>query len=143
MERAVVDPGELKSGLISSGSSGERLLVAWTEGAFEIVVSPKLLEELDQELTRPQMRRFFPASRARGFIEQLRSNGIYLQDPEPDPGAAPRGHPGAGRDYLVALAKVSEASFLVSSDPYLTGLADVSPPVITPGEFLEKLPQSE
>ncbi len=135
VQRAVLDPGELKSGLITSGSFGEKLLVAWTEGAFELVVSPKLLTELEQDLTRPQMRRFFPASRARGFIEQLRSKGIFLADPDPDPDLVSN----LGKGYLMTLAKVSEASFLVSSDPYLTGLSDVSPPIISPGEFLQKL----
>ncbi|MGH2770071.1 MAG: PIN domain-containing protein, partial [Actinomycetota bacterium] len=113
VERAVLDPGELKSGLISPGSFGEKLLVAWTEGAFELVVSPKLLGELDQELTRPQMRRFFPASRARGFIDQLRSKGVFLADPESDPDLASN----LGRQYLLALARTSGAGFLVSSDP--------------------------
>ncbi|MGH2709301.1 MAG: putative toxin-antitoxin system toxin component, PIN family, partial [Actinomycetota bacterium] len=122
VERAVLDPGELKSGLISPGSFGEKLLVAWTEGAFELVVSPKLLGELDQELTRPQMRRFFPASRARGFIDQLRSKGVFLADPESDPDLASN----LGRQYLLALARTSGAGFLVSSDPHLIGLSDVS-----------------
>lgn len=135
MQRAVLDPADLKSAFISSGSVAEELLVAWTEGAFELVVSPKLLDELEQDLSRPQMRRFFPASRARDLVGQLRSRGIFLEDPEPDPGLASN----EARGYLLALAKVSGADFLVSSDPRLTGLTDTSPPVITPGEFSQRL----
>lgn len=135
MERAVLDPGDLKTAFITADSFAERLLAAWTQGDFELVVCPRLLEELDQDLTKPQMRRFFPASRARAFIEQIRSNAILLEDPETDRGRASN----VEKEYLVALAKVSDSTYLVSSDPSLTGLNDVSPPVITPGEFLQKL----
>ncbi len=139
MERAVLDPGDLKTAFITPDSFAEKLLAVWTEGGFELVVCPKLLEELAQDLTRPQMRRFFPASRARGFIEQLRSNAMFLEDPEIDRNHASN----VEKEYLVALAKMSDSTYLVSSDPSLTGLDDVSPPVITPGEFLQKLTVGE
>ncbi|MGH2707466.1 MAG: hypothetical protein ACRDJK_04145, partial [Actinomycetota bacterium] len=64
-----------------------------------------------------------------------RSKGVFLADPESDPDLASN----LGRQYLLALARTSGAGFLVSSDPHLIGLGDVSPPIISPGEFLQKL----
>jgi uncharacterized protein len=45
--------------------------------------------------------------------------------------------PDPGDDYLVALAQKADAQYIVSGDAHLTELADPSPPVLTPLEFLE------
>lgn len=42
-------------------------------------------------------------------------------------------------DYLIALARVAGADYLVSGDRHLLDLADPDPPVLTPRQFLRLL----
>ena len=42
-------------------------------------------------------------------------------------------------DYLIALAESTEADYLVSGDPHLLNVFDVSIPIVNPREFLERL----
>lgn len=53
MRRVVVDPNVLISARLSPGGTPARLLTAWMEGQFELVVSPALLVELTGVLDRP------------------------------------------------------------------------------------------
>lgn len=55
----------------------------------------------------------------------------------PDPDITPSLTRDPKDDYLVALARSSEAHFLVSGDPHLTGLEDPRPPVLTPRAFFK------
>lgn len=56
----VLDPGVLISARISSGGAGApaELLRAWLDGAFDLAVSEKLLDELERILQRQKFRRY-------------------------------------------------------------------------------------
>lgn len=132
MIRVVIDPGVLIAALITPGGVPARIVRAWVEGAFELVVSPHLLDELTVTLLRPKFGRWVSADDAVVFVETLRLSGIVVDDPtnvEPlsrDP----------DDDYLVALARTAGASVLVSGDADLTSLALPDLPIVRPRRFL-------
>jgi predicted nucleic acid-binding protein len=56
--RAVLDPNVLVSAVISPAGPAGSILLAWSLGQFELVTSPKLLDELADVLARPKLRRW-------------------------------------------------------------------------------------
>jgi uncharacterized protein len=135
VRRVVLDPNVLISARLSPNGTPGRLLTAWIDGQFELVVSPKLLAELAGVLDRPKFRRWLTAEEACEYVGRLRTGAILIDDPSkvtlstPDP----------DDDYLVALAQKANADCLVSGDGDLTGLAEPQPSVLTPRAFLESL----
>ena len=136
MTRAVIDPNVLVSAFISQqGGSPDRIVRAWREGAFELVVSPHLIAELTDVLGRPKFSRQAAEGRAQAYIAAFAGDAILLDDPaDPEPVS-----PDSDDDYLIALARVANADVIVSGDPHLTQLTDLSPPVLTPRQFAEQL----
>jgi putative PIN family toxin of toxin-antitoxin system len=131
--RAVLDPNVLISALIAPAGTPATLVASWLSGWFELVVSDRLLGELERALTYPKLRRRVDAGRAASFLALLRHSVVVRPDrPEP-----PRRAPDADDDYLLALAEESRA-ILVSGDRLLIGLADRFP-VRTPRDFLDAL----
>lgn len=136
MTRAVLDPNVLVSAFISQrGGSPDRIVRAWREGAFELVVSPQLVAELTDVLSRPKFSLQAADGRAEAYIAGLVGDAIQIADP-PDPPAV---SPDRGDDYLVALARAARADVIVSGDSDLTQLVDPTPPVLTPQRFAEQL----
>jgi uncharacterized protein len=128
--RAVLDPNVLISALLSAGGAPANVLLAWLDGAFELIVSPLLLAELERALTYPIAKRI-DASEAAEFLGLLRRQADVVDDPT----AAPRLHsPDPGDDYLIALA-ASARAMIVSGDGHLLGMID-DLPVHSPADFL-------
>jgi uncharacterized protein len=134
MTRAVLDPGVLIAALISPRGAPAKLIALWLEGAFELVASPKLLEELRTVLLRAKFRRYTTETEARRYVEVFERLAIVVRDPEP----VPRVSKNRKDDYLVALAVASSAT-LVSGDPHLIELDQEQPLVRTPREFAETI----
>lgn len=134
--RAVLDPNFLVSALISQrGGAPDRIVRAWREGAFELVVSPALIAELTDVLARPKCARQAADGRAEAYVAAIAGDAMQIPDP-PDP---PPVSPDPGDDYLIALARAAHADVIVSGDRHLTELADPTPPVLTPRQFAEQL----
>jgi putative PIN family toxin of toxin-antitoxin system len=134
--RAVVDPGVLVSAFITQrGSAPDRIVRAWHEGAFELVVSAHLFSELAAVLARPKFAKQSGEGRAEAYISVLATGALFFDDP-PDP---PRVTRDPGDDYLVALARATGADCIVSGDPHLTELARPNPPVLSPRQFADRL----
>lgn len=132
--RAVLDPNVLISALLSPAGPPAQVVLAWDAGRFELIASPRLINELADVLARPKFRRWIDASDAVEFVSRVQEGALLEADPPPSPGLT--GDP--GDDYLVALAR-AEADYLVSGDSHLTGLAEPDPPVLTPRQFLDRL----
>jgi putative PIN family toxin of toxin-antitoxin system len=133
--RAVLDPNVLISALLAPSGTCAQLLVELSAGAFEIVMSPLLLEELRDALGRQRFRRYLTEAEADAYVGQLQSVSIFVEDPELTD------HPVSDDpddEYLIALAYSAGAAALVSGDPHLTQLRGVIP-VLTPREFLGAL----
>jgi putative PIN family toxin of toxin-antitoxin system len=136
LTRAVLDSNVLVSAFISQhGGAPDRIVRAWREGAFELVVSPQLNAELADVLARPKFARQAAEGRAEAYIAALAGDAIQIDDP---PNLPPMGSDRSD-DYLVALARAARADILVSGDSHLTELANAIPPVLTPRQFAEQL----
>ena len=136
MTRAVLDPNVLVSAFISPrGGAPDRIVRAWREGAFELVVSPKLIAELADVLNRPKFALQAAEGRAEAYIAALADDTVQIDDPSDPPSASPD----RGDDYLFALARAARADLIVSGDSHLTQLTGPTPPVLTPRQFAERL----
>jgi putative PIN family toxin of toxin-antitoxin system len=132
--RAVLDPNVLISAVLSRGGSPAEVLRRWRSGAYEVIVSAALLDELSRALAYPRVRRRVTAEEARTLLALLRREARLLDDPADPP---PLRSPDPGDDYLIALAAAAQA-VIVSGDRHLLGLAG-SAPVFSPTEFLALL----
>ena len=133
--RAVLDANVLVSAAISPAGPPRQILGAWIQERFELIASPALLAELVDVLARPKFRRFITTSVAAEFIDGLATDAIVVADP-PEP---PEVSPDPDDDYLIALARVAGADYLISGDRHLLDLTDPDPLVLTPRQFLDLL----
>lgn len=135
MPRAVVDPNVLISGLITPRGTSARILTELRGGAFDLVISPMLLAELDGVLRRPKFRAYVTVDEVEEFVATVRRAGALIEDPDP-PHEALSEDP--ADEYLITLARQARVDALVSGDPHLIRLK-TRIPVKTPREFLDSL----
>jgi len=133
--RVVLDPGVLVSAVLSqSGAPGEAL-DAWRDGAFDLVVSPLLLDELEEVLLGPRFSEYVIPDQVRAYVDALAVEGVAFDDPE-DP---PRVTRDRDDDYLFALAIAAHADFIVSGDKDVTSVPSPPCPVLALRAFLDRL----
>jgi uncharacterized protein len=133
--RVVFDPGVLISAVISPTGPPAEALDAWRDGEFDLVVSPKLLDELEDVLLRAKFRAYASPEQVTAYVEALAAEALAFDDPV-DP---PRVASDPDDDYLIALARAARADLLVSGDRHLTDLADPPVRIVTPRELLARL----
>ncbi len=120
-------------------------------GEFDLVVSPRLLHELQTVLAREKFRRYITYGEATEYVSWLHHGAQVVRDPVEK---IVRGAVEADPDdeYLVGLAGVLGGgdSYLVSVDRHLLDLPerivkdDEGPTlarILTPGEFLRQMEQ--
>jgi len=125
----------LVSAAISAAGPPRRVVGAWVDERFELVISPALLDELREVLERPKFRRFISLTVAREFVDGLADDALLIADPPALEGVSRD----PDDDYLIALARAAGADYLVSGDGDLLELQDPDPPVLTPRQFLDLL----
>ena len=135
--RAVLDVNVLVSAAISPRGAPARLLAAWRDGAFELVVSPLLLAQLRRALGYPKLARLVPPADADALVALLGRAAEVAADP-PGPPPVRTGDP--KDDYLVALA-AAERALIVSGDAHLTDLGGRLP-VRRPADFLAEIDEA-
>lgn len=108
---------------------------AWREGAFELVISPKLIAELVDVLGRPKFESQAGEGRAQAFVAALASDALWIEDPVDPPSILPD----PDDDYLLALATRAKAHAIVSGDSHLTEMDRPAISVMTPREFFALL----
>lgn len=128
--RAVLDPNVIISAVLSPSGSPAKVMRAWLDGAYELIVSPLLLEELERALGYPKLRARVTDAETQELLELLRRGGDVCDDPS---GPPPVRSPDPGDDYLIARAAATQA-LIVSGDRHLLGLSEV--PVYAPAAFL-------
>ncbi|HEY1451042.1 MAG TPA: putative toxin-antitoxin system toxin component, PIN family, partial [Solirubrobacteraceae bacterium] len=111
--RAVLDANVIISGVLSPEGAPARLLVAWREGAFELIVSPKLLAELDRAFAYPKLRSRVGSDQAQSLLDWLGHLASLVEDVD----EAPVRSVDPADDYLLALAGSGDA-LLVSGDKH-------------------------
>ena len=129
--RAVFDPNILISGLLSPRGAPAALLRAWLGGDFELVVSDRLLDELERALGYRKIRARVDDSDAAEFVALLRTAAVHAADPS----VVPKRSRDPGDDYLLALAE-SERAYLVTGDADLHVLA-AQFPILSANRFAE------
>jgi len=119
-------------------------------GEFDLVVSPRLLHELQAVLARERFRRYFTYEEATEYVSWLHHRAEVVRDPAED---VVRGAVEADPDdeYLVGLAgTLGGDSYLLSVDRHLLNLPDRAVKdgegrtlarILTPGEFLREIEQ--
>jgi hypothetical protein len=129
--RAVLDANLIISALLSPDGAPARVLVAWREGAFELIVSSHLLAELRRALSYPRLRERIDPRDASALLDWLTRLAAFAADT----GRAPVRSADAADDYLIAIAAGNDA-LLVSGDKHLLALAERLP-ILPPARFLE------
>jgi putative PIN family toxin of toxin-antitoxin system len=129
--RVVLDPNVIISALLSPDGSPARVFRSWIDGAYDLVVSERLLGELERALGYPKLRKRVTPEEAGELLRLLRLEADLRIDPAEAP---PVRSPDPDDDYLIALAVASQA-VIVSGDDHLLGIADGSP-VFSPAAFL-------
>lgn len=135
MNRVVLDLNVLVSARISPAGAPAAVLSAWVDGAFELVVSRQLLDDLEGVLSRAKFRPYLDGREAVDYVRVLRRWAVVAPEPDDVPSVTPDPED----DRLVALARSAGAAVLVSGDAHLQGLGGPGPVVKTPGEFLSAL----
>jgi predicted nucleic acid-binding protein len=119
-------------------------------GEFDLVVSPRLLHELQAVLARERFRRYFTYEEATEYVSWLHHGAEVVRDPAED---VVRGAVEADPDdeYLVGLAgTLGGDSYLLSVDRHLLDLPDRAVKdgegrtlarILTPGGFLREIEQ--
>jgi putative PIN family toxin of toxin-antitoxin system len=136
--RAVLDPNVIISAVLSPGGTPGRVFRLWFDGAYELVVSPMLLDELERALGYSKLRDRASADETQELLDTLARGGTAVQDPDRAPEIR---SPDPDDDYLIALASVSR-SVLISGDADLLGLSGQIP-VRSPAEFLRMIETPE
>ena len=133
--RAVLDPNVLIAGLLSRTGAPAQLMSRWLGGEFELVVSNRLLDELERAFTYPKLRSRLDEAETDAFLGLLRSGSAeHVEDSDASPSVGSRD---PDDDYLIALAATARAT-LVTGDADLLELAN-SIPVVSPRAFLDGL----
>ena len=135
MPRAVLDTNVLVSALISPSGASAQLLIELRSGGFELIVSPLLLAELREVLSRPKFRRYVSEAEIDAYAELIRREGLVVDDPLPS--SEPVGVD-PDDEYLIDLSRAGQVDALVTGDVHLLDLRDVLP-VCTPREFIDSL----
>ncbi len=132
--RAVLDPNVIVSAVLSRSGTPAMLLEAWLDGAYQLVVSPALLDELERVFGDPKIAKRVSPPEARELLDVLRLHAEFVDDPRGTPAVR---SPDPDDDYLICLAEAGTA-VIVSGDTELQSLADQIP-VCTPAAFLALL----
>ena len=132
--RALLDANVLVSALLSRTGAPARLVTLWLDAAFELVVCPALLIEVERVLAHPKLRARIEPADAERFVQLLSDLADMVPDPDRPP---PVRSADPGDDYLLAVAAREQVP-LVSGDNHLLALRERAP-VFSPREFLDRL----
>jgi putative PIN family toxin of toxin-antitoxin system len=137
--RVVIDPGVFISALIGSRGGAPDLVVrAFVADRIKVMASPHLLAELELVLRRPKLAAYVDERTAREFVERIRRHATIVDDPVEQP-AVTRDRKD---DYLVALARTERADAIISGDRDLVDAGLSDPPVWTPRQMADRLPEN-
>jgi uncharacterized protein len=132
VRRVVLDPGVLVSAPITPTGTPAMLLREVRSGGLQLIVSPRLMEELEEVLAREKFRRYVDPDTVRDYIGLLHRGALGAGDPDEQP---PLRCADPDDNYLIALAH-SQNAVLVSGDGHLLELACTGAPILSPADLL-------
>jgi len=129
LRRLVIDANTLVSGSISPrGESPPCLLYGDLAGArFELIVCPELLAEVGEALRKPYFLERIDESAVDDIVTGIAEAATVVDDPV-DFEAILRDR---DDDYLIALARQTDAEAIVTGDHDLLDHSDLTPPAIS------------
>ncbi len=137
--RVVADANVLVSAALgrSPDSPPVRIVQAALDGRIELVMSPALLAEMVDVLSRPRIRMRISAEDAQRFLGDVAAQALVFADPDDPPGVCRD----PDDDYLVALAAIASADVLVTGDDDLLAVEpdQIAVEVLTPRHLIERL----
>lgn len=131
-----MDTNVLVSGLMYPAGVPGRVVGAWLDGRYDLVLSVEQLGEIARVLDYPRIRKILKWDRSaiERFLKQL-----YLRSLTVDITGVTAEVPGdAGDAMILAAAIVADADHLVTGDADLLALRDRHP-ILTPSEFVGRL----
>jgi putative PIN family toxin of toxin-antitoxin system len=139
--RAVLDTNVIVSGTLIRGGNEDKLLRAWLRGAFELVLSPAILEEIGRVLTYDKLRRsrWMTDAEVVLLLETLAQEGVVVPGtPLVRASREPEG------DKLLAAAVQAHARHVVTGDKDLLELKVLRRVgIIKPAHFLRAIVRGE
>jgi putative PIN family toxin of toxin-antitoxin system len=129
--RVVLDASILVAFLLTRGRAVSAILDGWENGAFELLVSPPLLDEVRRTLEKPELRRRIRPEAAQALLEALEKDAVLIPGNLILQGATP-----APDDAIVLCAVEGNADSIVSRDLHLLGLGEYEGiPILDPTAF--------
>ena len=139
--RAVLDTNVVISATLIRGGNEDRILRAWQCGAFELVLSPQILDEMARALFYERIRKFrwMSEDEVLTLLQSLAGESVLA------PGkASVKASPDPEDDKFLAAAVEAQADYVVSGDKDLLDLkAYKGAHIVTPAQFLTILRPEE
>ena len=138
--KVVLDTNILFSGIARPGGTPGKIVSAWLEGQFDLVLSDALIEEFSRVMNYPKIRKLLAGSGVtdddlRDYVDIFRMKAILVKTDE----VLLAVKPADAKDIPVVAALVaSGAEFLVTGDKkHLLSLG--MPQIVTAADFLSRL----
>jgi putative PIN family toxin of toxin-antitoxin system len=134
--RVTLDTNVPGPGLIGDTSAAARLVQLWSDGAFVLIASAHILEELKRSFTDPYFAARVSSDRAAELVRLVETNAKMVELSVEVQGIAT--HP--EDDLVLATALSGEASVLCTRDKQLLKLrAYQEVEILSPGELLDRI----
>ena len=136
MRRITLDANVLAPGFTSHGSASSRLIDRWRSGAFALVLSEHVLQELARTLTDPYFASRLPHEEATAILTALSTNATVTELTIDVHGVAT--HP--EDDLVLSTALSGQATILCTRDKQLLRLRSYrTVAILSPGELMARL----
>jgi uncharacterized protein len=121
--KVIIDTNLWISFLIGKELANLKQLIV--ERAIQVVLCEQIIEEINLVTQRPKLQKYFPATKVQELLELLRIIGLWIEVTSEVSICRD-----AKDNYLLALAKDSQADFLITGDGDLLTLVDFEGPEI-------------
>jgi uncharacterized protein len=139
MLRVVLDTNIIVSSVLSKAGIPARVMDAWREMKFALVISPAIVAEVRATLDYPRIRKKYAVAgqEIAELTELFELHALWVEGETDMSGSLLADHKD---EMFLAAAVEAQAGLIVSGDHHLLGLgtyADI--PIITVRQFLERL----
>ena len=136
MLKAVLDTNILVSGLLRTSPNCSVILEKFAHNAFTLVISPAILEEYIDVISRPKFRHIITAKSAREIVEIINARAFWV-NPSEKLQAIPEDD---DDNRFLEAALASGSNVIVSGDTHLLALKTFRRiPILSAKEFLARL----
>ena len=138
--RVVLDTNVLISAVLVKSGNPVQIIQMWQAGLFELLLSPATFEEIERVFTYPKIQKRLQAQpdRVPGFLELLRTNGIWVE-PTVQLNAVKKDE-SDNRQLETAVA--GKADYLITGDAHLLMLGTYAGiQIVTPAAFVLQFDQ--